>query len=172
VLIRFAPLLEQSAPARWLLVVLGLGTAVLAGLVMLTRISIKVRLAWSTVAQMGFMVLECGLGLYTLARCTWSAIRSTRRTPSCRPPPWCGRPGCSACHQRRPASLAAPGWHRWWPSVVAWVQAHAGRPGAWPWWWSAVLGLAWAPLLWLPKADTVRRAGGARTGRACCWWQA
>jgi NAD(P)H-quinone oxidoreductase subunit 5 len=21
---------------------------------------------------------------------------------------------------------------------------------AWPWWWSAVLGLAWAPLLWLP----------------------
>jgi len=35
--------------------------------VMLTRVSIKVRLAWSTVAQMGFMVMECGLGLYTLA---------------------------------------------------------------------------------------------------------
>ena len=30
-------------------------------------ISIKVRLAWSTVAQMGFMLLECALGLYTLA---------------------------------------------------------------------------------------------------------
>ena len=41
--------------------------ALLAGLVMLTRVSIKVRLAWSTVAQMGFMVLECGLGLTTLA---------------------------------------------------------------------------------------------------------
>lgn len=63
VLIRFAPLLEQSTPARALLIAFGLGTAVLAGLVMLTRISIKVRLAWSTVAQMGFMVLECGLGL-------------------------------------------------------------------------------------------------------------
>ncbi|MER3403874.1 MAG: hypothetical protein C4289_00770, partial [Chloroflexota bacterium] len=45
----------------------GLATAVLAGMVMLTRISIKVRLAWSTVAQMGFMLLECALGLYTLA---------------------------------------------------------------------------------------------------------
>jgi NAD(P)H-quinone oxidoreductase subunit 5 len=34
---------------------------------MLTRISIKVRLAWSTCAQMGFMVMEIGLGLYELA---------------------------------------------------------------------------------------------------------
>ncbi|WP_264836966.1 proton-conducting transporter transmembrane domain-containing protein, partial [Klebsiella oxytoca] len=67
VLIRFAPLLEQAGIARALLLVFGLGTAVLAGMVMLTRISIKVRLAWSTVAQMGFMLLECGLGLYTLA---------------------------------------------------------------------------------------------------------
>ncbi len=67
VLIRFAPLLEAAPVARWLLVSIGLATALLAGLVMLTRISIKVRLAWSTVAQMGFMVMECGLGLYTLA---------------------------------------------------------------------------------------------------------
>src|SRR5690606_181873 len=67
VLIRFFPLLEAVPLARWLLVVIGLATALLAGLVMLTRVSIKVRLAWSTVAQMGFMVLECALGLYTLA---------------------------------------------------------------------------------------------------------
>ena len=67
VLIRFAPLLEAAPVARWLLVGIGLATALLAGLVMLTRVSIKVRLAWSTVAQMGFMVMECGLGLYTLA---------------------------------------------------------------------------------------------------------
>ena len=44
----------------------GIG-ALLAAFAMLTRISIKVRLAWSTVAQMGFMLMECGLGLYTLA---------------------------------------------------------------------------------------------------------
>ena len=67
VLIRFAPLLEAAPAARWLLVGVGLATALLAGLVMLTRVSIKVRLAWSTLAQMGFMVMECGLGLYTLA---------------------------------------------------------------------------------------------------------
>jgi NAD(P)H-quinone oxidoreductase subunit 5 len=36
-------------------------------MVMLTRVSIKVRLAWSTCAQMGFMLVECGLGLYELA---------------------------------------------------------------------------------------------------------
>jgi NAD(P)H-quinone oxidoreductase subunit 5 len=117
VLIRFAPLLEQSAPARWLLVVLGLGTAVLAGLVMLTRISIKVRLAWSTVAQMGFMVMECGLGLYTLAalhlvghslykaHAFLSASAVVRQTR------------LQACGLRRPHSRPRSGWHRWWPSV-------------------------------------------------------
>ena len=34
---------------------------------MMTRISIKVTLAWSTCAQMGFMLMQCGLGLYELA---------------------------------------------------------------------------------------------------------
>jgi NAD(P)H-quinone oxidoreductase subunit 5 len=48
-------------------VAFGLASALLAAFAMLTRISIKVRLAWSTVAQMGFMVLECGLGLYQMA---------------------------------------------------------------------------------------------------------
>jgi NAD(P)H-quinone oxidoreductase subunit 5 len=34
---------------------------------MLTRVSVKVSLAWSTAAQMGFMLVECGLGAYGLA---------------------------------------------------------------------------------------------------------
>lgn len=34
---------------------------------MMTRISIKLRLAWSTCARMGFMLMEIGLGLYELA---------------------------------------------------------------------------------------------------------
>jgi NAD(P)H-quinone oxidoreductase subunit 5 len=66
-LLRFAPLLSAAPAAQTLLVVVGGLTAVLAALVMMTRISIKVRLAWSTCAQMGFMLLECGLGLYELA---------------------------------------------------------------------------------------------------------
>jgi len=67
VLIRFAPLIDASPSARTLLVLCGSLTAVLAGLVTLTRITIKVRLAWSTCSQMGLMVLECGLGLHELA---------------------------------------------------------------------------------------------------------
>jgi NAD(P)H-quinone oxidoreductase subunit 5 len=34
---------------------------------MLTQSAVKTALAWSTVAQMGFMLLQCGLGLWPLA---------------------------------------------------------------------------------------------------------
>ena len=67
VLIRLAAPLSAAPVAQALLVLTGSITAVLAGLVMMTRISVKVRLAWSTCAQMGFMLMECGLGLYDLA---------------------------------------------------------------------------------------------------------
>jgi len=67
VLLRMAPLLSLSEPAQMILVAWGGCTAILAGLVTLTRSSIKARLAWSTSAQMGFMLLECGLGAYSLA---------------------------------------------------------------------------------------------------------
>jgi len=67
VLIRLAPLIGASAAAQTVLVIVGSLTAALAGLVMLTRVTIKVRLAWSTCSQMGLMVMECGLGLYDLA---------------------------------------------------------------------------------------------------------
>jgi NAD(P)H-quinone oxidoreductase subunit 5 len=67
VLILLAPLIGASPVAQTLLVIVGSLTAAIAGLVMLTRITIKVRLAWSTCSQMGFMVMECGLGLYDLA---------------------------------------------------------------------------------------------------------
>ncbi|MEE4661034.1 MAG: proton-conducting transporter membrane subunit, partial [Halieaceae bacterium] len=66
-LLLFAPLFSQATVAQWfVLVVAGLTTAISA-LVMSTRISIKVRLAWSTTAQMGLMLVECALGLYELA---------------------------------------------------------------------------------------------------------
>ncbi len=67
VLMRFAPLIAEVPAAQVLLVVVGSATAVLAALVMSTRISIKVMLAWSTSAQMGFMLLQCGLGAWGLA---------------------------------------------------------------------------------------------------------
>lgn len=67
ILIRLAPLLTVSGAARAILLIAGTSTATLAGLAMMTRVDIKTRLAWSTCAQMGFMLLECGLGLFSLA---------------------------------------------------------------------------------------------------------
>jgi NAD(P)H-quinone oxidoreductase subunit 5 len=67
VLIRMAPLMAQAPIAQAFLVMIGTVTAVIAALVMTTRVSIKVALAWSTCAQMGFMLIECGLGLWHLA---------------------------------------------------------------------------------------------------------
>jgi NAD(P)H-quinone oxidoreductase subunit 5 len=65
-LIRVGTLVADVPAAQSLLVVGGSLTAVVAALVMTTRVSIKVSLAWSTCAQMGFMLMQCGLGLYAL----------------------------------------------------------------------------------------------------------
>jgi NAD(P)H-quinone oxidoreductase subunit 5 len=67
VMIRLASLMNQVELAQLLLVLVGIITVVLASLVMTTRVSIKVNLAWSTCAQMGFMLVQCGLGAYSLA---------------------------------------------------------------------------------------------------------
>jgi NAD(P)H-quinone oxidoreductase subunit 5 len=67
VLIRLGSLVGDVPVAQALLVVVGGITAVVAAATMMTRISIKVSLAWSTCAQMGFMLMQCGLGLYELA---------------------------------------------------------------------------------------------------------
>lgn len=66
-LILFGPLLMLSTPGQWLILVIAGLTVVLTALIMTTRISIKVRLAWSTSAQMGLMLVECALGLFDLA---------------------------------------------------------------------------------------------------------
>jgi NAD(P)H-quinone oxidoreductase subunit 5 len=67
VLIRLSELVSAATAAQTLLVIVGCSTAVVAALVMTTRISVKVMLAWSTCAQMGFMLMQCGLGMYELA---------------------------------------------------------------------------------------------------------
>lgn len=67
VLIRLSPWLAQARVAQALLVVIGTFSATVAALVMTTRVSVKVGLAWSTCAQMGFMLVQCGLGLWPLA---------------------------------------------------------------------------------------------------------
>ena len=66
-LIRFADVMVLHTSVLAVLVMIGGFTALFGGLVMLTQPAGKTSLAWSTVAQMGFMVLECGLGLFPLA---------------------------------------------------------------------------------------------------------
>jgi NADH:ubiquinone oxidoreductase subunit 5 (subunit L)/multisubunit Na+/H+ antiporter MnhA subunit len=66
-LIRNAELVQASSGAMAALVIFGGFTALFGAVVMLTQSAIKTALAWSTVAQMGFMLLQCGLGLWTLA---------------------------------------------------------------------------------------------------------
>jgi NAD(P)H-quinone oxidoreductase subunit 5 len=65
--IRFSDVITLSLPSLHILALLGGFTALFGSVVMLTQTSIKVSLAWSTVAQMGFMMLECGLGAFSAA---------------------------------------------------------------------------------------------------------
>jgi NAD(P)H-quinone oxidoreductase subunit 5 len=65
--LRFTDVISLSLASLDLLAVVGGFTALFGSVVMLTQTSIKVSLAWSTIAQMGFMMLECGLGAFAAA---------------------------------------------------------------------------------------------------------
>jgi len=65
--IRLSPLISQSPLSLDFLAMVGAFTAIFGALVMLTQTSVKRFLAYSTIAQMGFMMLQCGLGAYSAA---------------------------------------------------------------------------------------------------------
>lgn len=65
--VRFSPLVTYSPTALNSLALVGAFTALFASVVMLTQTSVKRSLAYSTIAQMGFMMLQCGLGAFSLA---------------------------------------------------------------------------------------------------------
>lgn len=92
-LVRFAPLIARSMPALLLLVCVGTLTAALGMLCMWAQIKVKRTLAWSTVSQMGFMMVQCGLCVFPAAALhiaghgfykAWSFLRtgSVPSTPS------------------------------------------------------------------------------------------
>lgn len=66
IVLRTSHLLIADGYALILLALVGLTTLIIASLVMLTQSAIKSSLAWSTAAQLGFMLLELGLGLFAL----------------------------------------------------------------------------------------------------------
>lgn len=65
--LRSSELFAVQAHALYLIGLVGLMTLTIGSAVMLTQTAIKSVLAWSTAAQLGFMLLELGLGLYALA---------------------------------------------------------------------------------------------------------
>ena len=66
-LIRFADVLLLAPGVLAVLALVGGFSALIGAAVALTQPSVKTALAWSTCAQMGFMVLQCGLALFPLA---------------------------------------------------------------------------------------------------------
>ena len=66
-LIRFADVMIAAPGVLAILVLVGGFTAIFGSLVMLTQSAVKTSLAWSTVAQMGFMIMQCGLSLFPIA---------------------------------------------------------------------------------------------------------
>lgn len=66
-LLRFSPLIASVPEALLLLSVIGTITLSLGMLSMWAQPDIKRRLAWSTVGQMGFMMVQCGLAAFPMA---------------------------------------------------------------------------------------------------------
>ena len=66
-IVRFVPLFSALPEMLLFIFAIGALTAFLGSFWMLTQSDIKRGLGCSTVAQMGFMVMQCGLGFYTAA---------------------------------------------------------------------------------------------------------
>lgn len=64
---RMAPLFGMSSTTLHVAFVIGTLTAVLGASMMLVQNDIKNMLGFSTIGQMGYMVMECGLGAFSLA---------------------------------------------------------------------------------------------------------
>ncbi|MCU0835862.1 MAG: NADH-quinone oxidoreductase subunit L [Chromatiaceae bacterium] len=64
---RFAPVFVHTDGVLLLALAVGLVTTILGSLMMLMQSDIKKALGYSTMGQMGYMVMECGLGAFSLA---------------------------------------------------------------------------------------------------------
>lgn len=78
-LVRFAPLYLSQPTILTIIFILGLGTALVGTLWKLMQHDIKRMLACSTMGQMGFMFVQCGLGLFpaAVAHLCWHGLFKT-----------------------------------------------------------------------------------------------
>ena len=66
-LVRFSALVMLSPAAMTLIAIVGGTTAIFAAVVSLTQSDIKKVLAYSTISQIGFMIMTCGVGAFVAA---------------------------------------------------------------------------------------------------------
>ncbi len=66
-ILRFADLMTLTPTVSLVVAGVGITTAILGAAMMMTQPTVKGSLAYSTVAQMGFMMAQCGLGAYSAA---------------------------------------------------------------------------------------------------------
>jgi len=66
-LVRFSELVKLSPVAMTVIALVGATTALFAAIVSLTQSDIKKILAYSTISQIGFMIMTCGLGAFVVA---------------------------------------------------------------------------------------------------------
>jgi NAD(P)H-quinone oxidoreductase subunit 5 len=164
-LVRLSPLVSESPVAMGVAFTAGLASIVYGSVVMLAKSDIKGSLAFSTMAQMGFMIVTCGLGLSaaavfhlvghgfykaTLFLSSGSAI-AKRRQKAARPPAPALTPARRAATQL--TALLLPAAALYVASVV--VPLHGAEHGS----AEALLIFAWATaaatlLGWLGRSPT------------------
>ena len=64
---RLAPFYALSSPTLHIVFIIGVVTILMGASMMLAQNDIKKTLGYSTMAQMGYMIMECGLGAFALA---------------------------------------------------------------------------------------------------------
>ena len=66
-LVRMSPLVIFSPPAMTVIAMVGAITALYAAVVSMTQVDIKRMLAFSTIGQIGFMIMTCGVGAFAVS---------------------------------------------------------------------------------------------------------
>ena len=64
---RFHPLFDRAPVAQGIVACVGIGTALMAGVIALSQVDIKRVIAYSTMSQIGLMIFAVGIGAYSAA---------------------------------------------------------------------------------------------------------
>ena len=64
---RFHPLFDRAPVAQGMVACVGIGTALMAGVIALSQVDIKRVIAYSTMSQIGLMIFAVGIGAYSAA---------------------------------------------------------------------------------------------------------